>query len=280
MWVLVCLGIVSLFFIAYRFRQLESGEASASNPEVPKEKGSRLRTIQNWTGDYLLPDSYASWLKKRISAAGKLAGMTVEKLYFRQCVAGAFGLILAAILPQRGGWLFVLFMGGLGFLFPLFQLHSPARRHEKEVRIAVRNWLMLLIPLLEGNLHFQSTLFDVFRRIPGSLNEEVNRMTVQFTGGRSLREALWDAVARVPVREFVQLVRVLMDGDRYGPQEMAGRLKELKNRMDRHDRRRAKKQIKDAVTRLFFVVLLFIFVPILILGFLILMQSMKKNVTL
>jgi hypothetical protein len=71
-----------------------------------------------------------------------------------------------------------------------------------------------------------------------------------------------------------------MDGDRYGPQEMAAKCKELKTRMDRHDRRRAKKQIKDTVSRLFLVVLLFIFVPMMVLGFIILMQSMKQNLPL
>lgn len=281
MWVSACLGIiVVLLFVAYRFRQLESGKVSQRKQEVRKENVSKLRAFESWTGAHLLPDFYGAWLEKRISAAGKSKGMDAEKLYFRQCAAGASCLMLAAILPQRGGMLFVLFIGCLGFAFPLFKLQSPVRQREKEVRTVVRNWLMLLIPLLEGNLHFQSTLFDVFRRIPGTLNEEVNRIMVQVTGGRSLRVALWDTAQRVQVREFVQLVRVLIDGDRYGPQEMAAKLRDLKSRMDRHDRRRAKKQIKDAVTRLFFVVLLFIFVPIMILGFLILMQSLKQNVPL
>ena len=277
MWVLACLGFIFLLFLAYWLWKWEEGKINRPNREG---NGSRLRVLENWLGSHALPVSYGVWLEKRLSKAGKPKGVDVEHLFFRQCLLGFGFLVLGTLLPQRGGLLFILFFGGIGFLLPLFQLQSPLREREKDVRIVVRNWLQLLIPLLEGNLHFQSTLFDIFRWTPGDLKEEVNRIMLQVAGGRSLRVALWDAAQRVQGREFVQLVRVLMDGDRYGPQEMATKLKELKTRMDRHDRRRAKKQIKDAVTRLFFVVLLFIFVPMMVLGFLILMQSLKQNIPL
>jgi len=279
LWAVACLVIIFLLFMAYRFRELE---CVRKNQQCPKPQGSmgRLQAAESWLGLHVLPVPYEVWLEKRLSKAGKPKGMDAKQLFFRQCLCGVGFLMLGVLLPQRGGLLFTLFFGGIGFLLPLFQLQSPLREREKEVRNIVKNWLLLLIPLLEGNLHFQSTLFDIFHRTPGVLKEEVNRVRIQVAGGRSLRVALWDAAQRVQGREFVQLVRVLIDGDRYGPQEMATKLKELKIRMDRHDRRRAKKQINDAVTRLFFVVLLFIFVPMMVLGFLIMVQSLKQNVPL
>lgn len=280
MWMLASLVVVLLLFVAYRFRSRENGKEEGVQRQQPKETVHRLRTLEGWLGKHVLPTSYKGWLEKKLFASGNPKVTTADRLFFRQCVMGLSGFILTAILPQRGGLLFALFLASACFLFPVFQLQSPAKQREKEVRQVVRNWLMLLIPLLEGNLHFQSTLFDVFRRTPGDLKEEIDRIMLQVAGGRALRDTLGDAASRVQVREFVQLVRVLGDGDRYGPQEMAAKLKELKARMDRHDRRRAKKQIKDAVMRLFFVVLLFIFVPIMILGFLILIQSLKQNVPL
>ena len=279
MWIFACFGIVSLLFIANFLRELERVKKNQPNPKSEGHVGI-LHAAESWIGLYVMPASYEDWLEKRLSKAGKPKGMDAKHLFFRQCLCGMGFLLLGMLIPQRGGFLFVLFFGGIGFLFPLFQLQSPLREREKDVRNVVRNWLLLLIPLLEGNLHFQSTVFDIFRQTPGNLKEEVNRVMIQVAGGRSLRVALWDAAQRVQGREFVQLVRVLIDGDRYGSQEMAAKLKDLKIRMDRHDRRRAKKQIKDAVTRLFFVVLLFIFVPMLVLGFLILMQSLKQNVPL
>lgn len=279
MWVLACLSIVFLFYSATELRKREQNQGNL--PQSKSQENIRvIQRVESWLSTYVLPAAYEIWLEKRLSKAGKRRNLDANRLFFRQCLFGLGFLLLGMILPQRGGFLFILFLGGIGFVFPLFQLQSPLREREKEVRNVVRNWLLLLIPLLEGNLHFQSTLFDIFHQTQGEIKEEVQRIMVQVAGGRSLRISLWDAAQQVQVREFVQLMRVLMDGDRYGPQEMAAKCKELKIRMDRHDRRRAKKQIKDTVSRLFFVVLLFIFVPIMVLGFIILMQSMKQNIPL
>lgn len=275
-WALEMGGILLLSVLGVRLR----------NSKAEKERKkvtinfSRLRYWQGEICSVLLPSGYENWLNRRLSASGNPKGLSVNDLFFRQIVLAFLFLLIGVILPQRGGVWFTAFLSVLGFALPLFQLQSPIREREKAVRRAVRNWLVCLIPLLEGTLHFQTTLFTLFRRTQGPLGEVGQRIIVQVTGGRSLREALWQEAQRVQVREFVQLSRVLMDGDRYGPQEMAEKLRELKTRMDRDYRRKAKKEIRDVMVRLFFIVLLFIFVPIVVLGFIVMLQSLKQNIPL
>lgn len=279
MWVLACLGVLFFVVMGVRLRVIEmkAGEQTQAHYSFKEKK---IRLLEAWIAFHLLPPMYENWLKKRLLAAGKPGGWKPQTIFLRQLFLGVLLLMLGFILPLQGGVWIPVFFGGLGFVLPLLKLQKPIRDREKEVRKTVRQWLILLIPLLEGELHFQTTMFDIFHRTKGVLQEDAAHIMVQVSGGRSLRNALWDIARKVQVREFSQLVRVLADGDRYGPQEMAAKLRELKIRMDREFRRKAKKEIRDVMIRLFFVVLLFIFVPMLILGFVIMLQSMKQNIPL
>ncbi|MFC4767183.1 type II secretion system F family protein [Effusibacillus consociatus] len=225
----------------------------------------------------LLPKQYLQWIESQMDAAGRPNEETVSSFCSRQFLMFLLLGTLGLILPVQGGMFAPFFFAATGFCFPLFKIRGHIQRRQREVRKQVRQGIAVLIPLLESGLHFQTTLLDVLRRAEGTLGTESQILLVQIQAGRPFREALFESARRLQVREMNQWVRVLVDGDRYGPEAMAEKLRNLKGYMDRDYQRRAKKEIKDVLVRLFFVVLLFIFVPILILGFVVMLESLKQN---
>lgn len=248
------------FFLALGFYTSRAGPISTVRA-VSLRQGVRAFVPLART---VYPEDVHGSVAKRLAWAGldfSAEEFLAVKLACALLVPVAGSLVLAA-LGQEVIW--ALLLAGVGYMAPEYWLHARVSARQREIRRSVMEFATLLATTIEaGGGDVYAALDMVGRRFDDELGNEVRRAAHEIVSGKKRADALQDMAARCGVEELEQLVRVILQAERYGtPVAEAVRQHAAQVRLMR--RYAAEKVANEASVKMVFPMLIFIIGPLLI----------------
>jgi len=179
-------------------------------------------------------------IRRRIDAAGRPGGMTVE-LYARRTAGYAilFGG-LGVLFILNGSYVYAaLFLAAI-FLNEAF-LFSKARARQDEIQRSMPDFLDVLAVTVSAGLSFRLALGRVAESMPGSLADEFTIALRQMDLGTPRREAFDDLRSRNSSEALNQFVTAILQAEELGA-PLANALVEIASDMRRESAQYAKRK--------------------------------------
>jgi len=224
----ISLGSALLTLIAVRGFALYTGGdrvVPSSLPKAPPKAKSDGIFILNRLADVVgrpftgpMLELLAPWrtrIRRRIDAAGRPGGMTVES-YARQT---------AGMIVMFGGLGVLLFLQGrttiaLAVLVAMFQneflLYGRAQSRKDEIERELPDFLDVLAVTVTAGLSFRTALARVVESMPGALAEEFRIVLRQMELGTPRREAFEDLRTRNASAAIGQFVTAMLQAEELG----------------------------------------------------------------
>ena len=172
--------------------------------------------------------------------------------------APALSLLLLVLRPSIASFEFAVIALLVGIVGPSFYLGHLGKTRNRQIRRELPNLLDVLTVSVDAGLGFDQALARAVRDRDTPLAEELRQALTEMTLGKSRREALRDAAARVPVEEFRTWLRAVVQADRLGmglAQVMRVQAEEARRRL----RQQAEERAMKAPVKIVFPLVLFIF---------------------
>lgn len=189
------------------------------------------------------PRAVRYWLLVR---AGALAGAVVLGILVWGVSGSAVGFIAGMILVIAS------------VLGPRLYLTRTIARQQSMARRALPNLLDMLTISVEAGLGFDQALARSVKNMNGLLGLELRQALAEMSLGKTRREALRDAAARMNLDEFGSLVGAIVQADRLG-MGIAAVLRVQSGEVRGKLRQRAEEQAMKAPIKILFPLVLFIF---------------------
>ena len=187
-------------------------------------------------------------IRKRIDAAGRPGGMTVES-YARQTAGYTVLFGTFAIWLMLSG----LFFFGIICLFGVLQtemlLYGRMRARQDQIQAAMPDFLDVLAVTVSAGLSFRVALARVADSMPGPLAEEFMVALRQMELGTPRREAFEDLRARNSSEALSQFVTALLQAEELGA-PLATALGDISQDMRRESAHWAKRKAQRATPRI------------------------------
>jgi tight adherence protein C len=187
-------------------------------------------------------------IRKRIDAAGRPGGMTVES-YARQSAGyvvmfGSIGLLLML----SGQFLFgaICLLGGLQ---NEFLLYGRMQARQDNIQRTLPDFLDVLAVTVTAGLSFRLALARVAESMPGPLAQEFMVALRQMELGTSRREAFEDLRTRNSSEAVSQFVTALLQAEEIGA-PLTAALKDISEDMRRESAQWAKRKAQRATPRI------------------------------
>ncbi|MGK5554983.1 type II secretion system F family protein [Actinomadura kijaniata] len=192
-------------------------------------------------------DLLAPWrtkIRKRIDAAGRPNGMTVES-YSRR-LAGYIVLFggLSLLLILSGRLLYGLLVL-VGCLQSEFVLYGKRQARQDEIQRSMPDFLDVLAVTVSAGLSFRLALARVCETIPGALSEEFTVALRQMELGTPRREAFQDLRERNNSEAVNQFVTALLQAEELGA-PLGQALIDISNDMRRESAQWARRKAQKA----------------------------------
>jgi tight adherence protein C len=183
---------------------------------------------------------WRSGIRRRIDAAGRPGGMTVET-YARRTAGyvilfGGLGLLITLNGNVLFGMLFFLMM----FLNEAF-LYSKARGRQDEIQRTMPDFLDVLVVTVSAGLSFRLALARVTESMPGVLADEFTVVLRQMDLGTPRREAFEDLRSRNSAESLKQFVTAILQAEELGA-PLTNALVEIASDMRRESAQWAKRK--------------------------------------
>lgn len=212
------------------------------------------------------PDDVKSETEKRLAWAGLENITATEFLAIRiSCALSVpvIGGLLAAVFGVDIIW--ALLLAGVGYMAPEFWLQARVNSRQKLIRKSVMEFATLLATVLDaGGGDIYMALDHVGARFKDELGKEVRRTAHDIATGKRRNDALKDMASRCGVEELDQLVRVILQAERYGT-PIAEAVRQHAGQVRLMRRYAAEKVANEASVKMVFPMLIFIIGPLLIM---------------
>lgn len=155
-------------------------------------------------------------LRRRINAAGRPQGMTVEVYATRK---GGFLLLfggLGILVLIQGLTLFAVLLLLMGWFWADVTLISQARARQYEIERTLPDFLDVLTVTVSAGLGFRNALERVCESMPGALSEEFRTAMRQMDVGTSRRDAFEELRNRNSSDPLSQFVTALLQAEELG----------------------------------------------------------------
>ncbi len=155
-------------------------------------------------------------LRRRINAAGRPGGMTVDVYATRKAgfavLFGGLGVVLLAVgMPLLG----VLLLAA-GFFWADLVLLARSRARQEEIERTLPDFLDVLTVTVTAGLGFRNALERVCASMPGALSEEFRTAMRQMDVGTSRRDAFEELRNRNRNESLSQFVTALLQAEELG----------------------------------------------------------------
>jgi len=163
-------------------------------------------------------------LAKALVQAGHPYGLTLEAFYGLHLLGGLAGAIIGVflylvdLLFGFGGCMLIfaaLFVAG-GFLAPTFWMNRLVERRQRQIGLAVPDFLDTLSVLLEAGLSFDTALQQLAGRMQNPLGEELRRFLQELSLGVPRGEAYRRLMERNTAPQLVMWVEAMLQAERLG----------------------------------------------------------------
>ena len=203
---------------------------------------------------------------KRVEAEVRRAGIRGPKAvrYWLLARAGALavavvmGAFVWAATGSTVGFLVAMVLVIAGILGPRLYLTRTIKNQQSLARRALPNLLDMLTISVEAGLGFDQALSRTVKNMGGLLGLELRQALAEMSLGKTRREALRDAAARMNLDEFGSFAGAIIQADRLGmgiAQVLRVQATEVRGKL----RQRAEEQAMKAPIKILFPLVLFIF---------------------
>ncbi|MFD1676062.1 type II secretion system F family protein [Alicyclobacillus fodiniaquatilis] len=138
---------------------------------------------------------------------------TPQALERKQWIFGGGGAIAGYALGHH--IILALIFGGLGFVYPVQDLKSKAKRIQKAISAEMRPFLLFLTIQIETGAGNIEALRNVRRRLEGPLGDIIDHVMAMLRT-KTFSEALLWAAERTGHEDFRTIAIVIQQGNRYG----------------------------------------------------------------
>jgi tight adherence protein C len=223
---------------------------------VPKAKNDTfiLNVIADWLGrpfTGIAMEMLSPWrlkIRKRIDAAGRPGGMTVES-YARQTAGYAVLFGTFAVWLMLSGLFFFGLICLLGILQTEMLLYGRMKARQDQIQATMPDFLDVLAVTVSAGLSFRVALSRVAGSMPGPLAEEFMVALRQMELGTPRREAFEDLRARNSSEALSQFVTALLQAEELGA-PLATALADISQDMRRESAQWAKRKAQRATPRI------------------------------
>jgi len=157
-------------------------------------------------------------LRQRFVSAG-LKGSSKLDVYFTSRFIGPLAGIVGGSFIKQNTAFWCLCLGAVGYLAPDIWLTRAVRRRRKRIQKGIPDAIDLLVICVEAGLGLDQALLRVGQELSVSypeLNEEFSQIHLEQKAGKPRIEA-WQGLAdRTKLPEFIALVAMLTQTDRFG----------------------------------------------------------------
>ncbi|MCS6963846.1 type II secretion system F family protein [Thermoflexus sp.] len=163
-------------------------------------------------------------LARSLAQAGYPFGLTVEAFYGMHMLGGIAGAGLGVLLYLLdlflgfGGCMLILAVlsAAGGFLGPTFWMNRLIERRQRQIGLAVPDFLDTLAVLLEAGLSFDTALQQLAGRMQNPLGEELRRLLQELAMGVPRVEAYRRLMERNTAPELLVWVEAMLQAERLG----------------------------------------------------------------
>jgi tight adherence protein C len=158
-------------------------------------------------------------LRQRFVSAGMRGTGNKMDVYFIARFAGPLVGLLAGSFIKGNTFFWCLCLAAAGYLLPDIWLTQAVRRRRKHIQKGIPDAIDLLVICVEAGLGLDQAMLRVGQELAVSypeLNEEFYQITLEQKAGKPRLEA-WQGLAdRTKLPEFIALVAMLQQTDRFG----------------------------------------------------------------
>lgn len=238
------------------------------------KKGSRIERVLRPLGELTAPkkEKELSYIRKRLSFAG-YRGARVPFIFFGIKVILAISLAIVYgvwnYLAGRsiGQGIIAFFLLGIGYYLPNILLSLKIRQRRGLILKALPDVMDLLVVCVESGLSLDASLRKIaeeFSKVSPILTKEFSILFLEMHAGLSKAQALRNLADRNGVEEIGELVRVLIEAERFGT-GIARTLRVYSNSMRIKRRQEVEEKTAKASVKLTFPLVFFILPPLLII---------------
>lgn len=242
--------------------RLASEVATAANGG---KRGAWIRGVGHTVASWVSPAS-----RERVADRLVWAGepMTPEEFLGVRAVLAAALLVIGLTLRSTGTpTVIALALGAVGYLAPQAWLTRRVEARQREVRRAEPLLSDLLATALAAGMELNPALERIIPYIGGPLGEELSRAWRQILTGMPRAAALQGVAKRTGVDTIESLVRTIITAEQYGT-PVAKAIREHAQSVRQMRRHRAEAQARAATSKMLWVTIVFLFVPLMLLLFL------------
>ena len=175
-----------------------------------RERRGPITALMDWLGRRAAPliarrlhdRGRREALKRRLDAAGRPNGITVERYVERKARFAALGLALALALALAGYWIMAIGIAVLGWIWVDIDVDGRARRRQARIDKDLPDFLDVLAVCVNAGIAFRPAMARVADALGGPVGEEVTTTLRQMALGASRREA-FEALRDRNTSEFV-----------------------------------------------------------------------------
>lgn len=175
----------------------------------------------------IIPVSGKSWIRQKLTQAGYTKPQYVKTFMGVHCLSTLgptlFVLFLMLVSQSISGAIAVfllLFMGGMGFIFPVLWLVQQAQKRQDSIRKALPDFLDLLVICVEAGLGLDMAISKITKiesvQTSEYLKEELIRYTKDIGFGKPRKDALLDLANRTGIDDLNSIINALVQSYELG----------------------------------------------------------------
>jgi len=176
-------------------------------------------------------------------------------------IAGALFLMPLLGLSATQVLMSVVWLGGLGWVGPVFYVRSRLKARQKELQKAMPDMLDMLVVCVEAGLGLNQALVrvsDEIDHVSLVMSEQLALVNLEMRAGTPRDEALKNLADRTGLADMKSLVSMLIQTDRFGT-SVADALRVHSETMRTKRRQRAEEAAAKTTIKLVFPLVLFVF---------------------
>ncbi len=218
----------------------------------------------------ILPSSKEASLSRKLTMAGKPAGMGPREFMAVKLVLAIFGpafIFLGEPLLrwQAGDWLAAVAAAAAGgWVLPDIYLHKKIAERKNEVEKAMPDVLDLITVSMEAGMGFDGAIMKVAEKCKGPLASEFLIVLQECKMGKSRKDALRDMADRVDVDDLSTFIGSVIMADQLGI-GLGNVLRLQSDQMRRKRRQRAEEQAMKAPVKMLIPMVTCIFPAIFVI---------------
>jgi tight adherence protein C len=219
--------------------------------------GERVESGRKDTGEvrlfllqagYVDPNAVAIYWASRVILASSFLAFAI------------FVLPLLKVAPTQM-LLAVIWLGGIGWVGPVFYVRSRLKARQKELQKAMPDMLDMLVVCVEAGLGLNQALVrvaDEIDHVSLVMSEQLALVNLEMRAGTPRDEAMKNLADRTGLSDMKSLVSMLVQTDRFGT-SVADALRVHSDTMRTKRRQRAEEAAAKTTIKLVFPLVLFVF---------------------